>query len=84
MSSIKSNPESNPELNQVQAIGIIIQAVNIGINKEIYNENELVILEKCISKFTEKPSSENTNDENNENTNNENNENTNNDESIEL
>ena len=84
-----SSINSNPDLTQVQAIGIIIQAVNIGINKEIYNENELVILEKCISKFTEKPSDENASDENSENNeNNDNNDNNDttgiNDESIEL
>ena len=86
-----SSINSNPDLTQVQAIGIIIQAVNIGINKEIYNENELVILEKCISKFTEKPSDENASDENASDENSESNENSDNndtiginDESIEL
>tara|TARA_B100001105_G_C22290788_1_gene399463 strand:- start:63 stop:251 length:189 start_codon:yes stop_codon:yes gene_type:complete len=58
-----SSINSNPELSQVQAIGIIIQAVNVGISKEIYNENELVILEKCISQFVEKSSDKNTNND---------------------
>lgn len=47
---IRINPEQ--PLTQEQSLAILIQAVQVGQSKGIYNINEAELISKCVRKFT--------------------------------